>query len=294
MRLYIAGPMTGLPQFNYPAFFAAEEELLKMGHIPLNPARNDGETLNDAVASAGTPSNPTHTWEWYLRRDIPHAVSADGIVVLPGWQQSRGATLEMHIATALGMPVYILRNGKLEPRITVIGLSGYARSGKDTIGAVLTERGYIRASFADYIREALLALNPTIGGEGNLTDLIENHGWESGKVKFPEVRSLQQRMGTEVGRNMLGENIWVDLTFKNLADGAKVIVTDCRFPNEADTVKRLGGEVWRVSRPGFSAVNAHPSEVSLDDWKFDRYFENSGSVEELHAKVREALKETGF
>lgn len=294
MRLYIAGPMTGLPQFNYPAFFEAEEQLKKLGHVPLNPARNDGETLAEAVQEAGTIDKPAHSWEWYLRRDIPHAVSADGIVVLPGWQKSRGANLEMHIATALGMPVFILRDGKLEPRITVVGLSGYARSGKDTIGTVLLERGYVRASFADYIREALLALNPTVNGEGNLTELIENHGWESGKTMFPEVRQLQQRMGTEVGRNMLGENIWVDLTFKNLADGSKVVVTDCRFPNEADTVKRLGGEVWRVSRPGFTAVNAHPSETALDDWKFDRYFENNGSVDELHAKVRETLKDTHF
>lgn len=283
--------MTGLPDFNYPAFFRAEEELARLGHESSNPARNDGDTLEDAIKFSGTQENPSHEWEWYLRRDIPKVVSADALLMLPGWQDSRGANLEVHIATALGMPMYILRDGHLMPRVTVIGLSGYGQSGKDTIGNVLVNEGhYVRASFADYIREALYALNPQANQEARIQDLVNSHGWEQTKVQHPEVRGLLQRLGSEVGRNMLGENVWVDLTFRNLPDGSKVVVTDCRFPNEADTIKRLGGQMWRVRRPNYGPVNNHPSETALDDWKFDRVFENTGSMAELQERVSELIR----
>lgn len=283
MRLYIAGPMSGLPDFNYPAFFAAEAALEALGHTPLNPAKNDGQTVEEAIASSGTNENPAHPWEYYLRRDIPKVVSADALVMLPGWQKSRGANLEVHIATSLGMPLYILRDGKLEPRVRIIGLSGYARSGKDTMGEALVERGYERVSFADRIREGLYALNPIVPDGTRVVELIDSFGWEHAKTSEPEVRALLQRLGSEVGRNLLGEDVWVDLTLKHAPDGSKIVVTDCRFPNEAAAIKRLGGQMWRVSRPGTAPVNAHPSETALDDYPFDHYFENDSTIAELHA-----------
>lgn len=285
-RLYIAGPMTGLPDFNYPAFFEAEEMIRALGHTPLNPGRNDGKTVEDAVKFAGDPDNPAHPWEYYLRRDIPKVVSADGLVMLPGWQNSRGANLEVHIATSLSMPLYILRDGKLEPRITVIGLSGYAQSGKDTIGAALETRGYQRVAFADRIREGLYALDPMLKHDNTrVVELVDSYGWEHAKTSEPEVRSLLQKLGSEVGRNLLGENVWVDLTLKNAPDGAKIVVTDCRFENEAAAIKRLGGQMWRVKRPGYAPVNSHPSETALDDWNFDAWFENNSTIEDLHVNV---------
>jgi hypothetical protein len=191
----------------------------------------------------------------------------------------------MHIAQALSMPVYILDNGVLRPRITVLGLSGYARSGKDSIGQALAAHGYERASFADYIREGLYQLNPLVQGIERVAPIIDERGWEQAKVVYPEVRGLLQRLGSEVGRNILGENVWVDLTFRNLPDGSKIVVTDCRFPNEAAAIKQNGGEVWRVSRPGTEPVNMHPSETALDGWAFDRSFDNNGSLEDLHRKI---------
>lgn len=289
MRLYIAGPMTGLPNFNYPAFFAAEEQIAALGHEPLNPARTDGPTVEDAVANSGTAENPAHPWEYYLRRDIPKVTSADALVVLPGWQDSRGANLEVHIATQLGMPLYILRDGQLAPRLQVIGLSGYGRAGKDTIGQALVNRGFTRTAFADRIREGLYAMNPLLTGNERLVDVIDAQGWEATKATHPELRVLLQRLGSEVGRDLIGENLWVDMTFKNAPDGAKVVVTDCRFPNEAATVKRLGGQIWRVERPGRGPANDHPSEVALDTWAFDHVFSNDGSVDDLHHKVFNVL-----
>ncbi|MEQ7847756.1 DUF4406 domain-containing protein [Nocardioides kribbensis] len=92
MRLYIAGPMTGRPDFNFPAFFAAERDLIAAGHETSNPARNG-------------QGAPDMGWVDYMRRDIADLLTCDGIAILDGWGESRGALLEVHIADALALPV---------------------------------------------------------------------------------------------------------------------------------------------------------------------------------------------
>lgn len=90
--LYICGPMTGLPGLNFDAFFEADKKLRDAGYEVLNPADRAGRT-------AGKP------WEWYLRRCIKDVADADGLAVLPGWNRSRGAQLEHHIASSLFVPI---------------------------------------------------------------------------------------------------------------------------------------------------------------------------------------------
>jgi hypothetical protein len=92
VKVYIAGPMTGLPDYNYPAFHAAAKRLREQGHEVENPAESFG----------GDQSLP---WQRYLRSAIIQVCICDAVAVLPGWQQSKGATLETHIARSLGMPV---------------------------------------------------------------------------------------------------------------------------------------------------------------------------------------------
>ena len=89
MILYISGPMTGLPEHNYPAFHAAEARLRDAGHNVLNPARQPAQA----------------SWEDYLRRDLTQVLAAEGVALLPGWRRSRGARLEHHVAAELGMDI---------------------------------------------------------------------------------------------------------------------------------------------------------------------------------------------
>jgi len=89
--VYIAGPMTGLPDLNYPAFYAAEEALTAAGHAVLNPARN-GTIVGNA-------------WQQYMRLSIAQVLQAEAVALLPGWVNSRGARLERRIATDLGLLV---------------------------------------------------------------------------------------------------------------------------------------------------------------------------------------------
>jgi hypothetical protein len=82
--------MTGYPEHNFPAFFAAAKLWEKRGWEVVNPAELDGENTEQA-------------WRYYLKRDICLLVSCDAIALLPGWQQSKGAQLEAHIAAELGL-----------------------------------------------------------------------------------------------------------------------------------------------------------------------------------------------
>lgn len=91
MKLYVAGPMTGLPEFNRPAFFAAAEYLTTAGHDPVNPARH--------------PVVDGWTWADYMRLGLADVLTVEGVAVLPGWLGSRGAWLEVTVARGLGLPV---------------------------------------------------------------------------------------------------------------------------------------------------------------------------------------------
>ena len=86
MKIYIAGPMTGLPEFNYPAFMQAEKALVQEGFQVINPARNNGKGWND-----------------YMRQSLRQLAEADGVFFLTGWSGSKGASLEHQIAQELGL-----------------------------------------------------------------------------------------------------------------------------------------------------------------------------------------------
>lgn len=93
MKTYISGPITGLPDNNSAAFETAEAYIIHRGDEPVNPLR---------ITSNGTQ------WADYMRSDIRELVTCDGIVVLKGWQGSRGSCLEVQIARELGMAFTLL------------------------------------------------------------------------------------------------------------------------------------------------------------------------------------------
>lgn len=91
-RVYISGPMTGLPDFNYPVFDYKEERLWELGFVPVNPANNFNRDT----------TRPR--WE-YLKEDIKNLLTCDFIIFLPGFERSAGALLEALVARECNIPV---------------------------------------------------------------------------------------------------------------------------------------------------------------------------------------------
>ncbi|PRD68747.1 hypothetical protein C6P61_09605 [Malikia spinosa] len=90
-HLYLAGPMSGLPDCNYPAFHMAAAKLRELGYRVTNPAEN------------GLPRSAP--WAQHMRADIKGLLDCDGLAVLPGHEHSAGARIEIELATKLGMTV---------------------------------------------------------------------------------------------------------------------------------------------------------------------------------------------
>lgn len=97
MKVYIAGPMTGLPEFNYPAFFRAAHHLRTLGHDPINPARIEGR-------------EGCRSWLDFMRASLRDIAEADGVALLDGWHASRGAVIEQRLGHELGLDVRLLND----------------------------------------------------------------------------------------------------------------------------------------------------------------------------------------
>jgi hypothetical protein len=80
---------------------------------------------------------------------------------------------------------------------------------------------------------------------------------------------------------MFGVNFWVELTLNSIKE-ERVVISDVRFKNEADSIKSAGGQVWRINRNGIGPVTDHSSETDLDDYDFNHIIDNDFSVLDLN------------
>lgn len=176
----------------------------------------------------------------------------------------------------------------------IIGVSGYARAGKDTVADYLVEKhGFTKLSFADPIREGLYRLNPKIMLMESvyvpLAYAVDQWGWDLLKDISPDARPLMQRFGTEVAREMFGDNFWVDLAMRKAQEHEKVVIADVRYANEATAIKSHG-LLWRVDREGVGPANDHPSELAVETFVADAVLTNNGTMDDLYEQVAEAIR----
>ena len=178
------------------------------------------------------------------------------------------------------------------PRHTaVIGLMGQKQSGKDTVADFLvSNHGFMKIAFADALKDSLIALDPYLFEPGErLSVIVKQIGWDSAKVKYQEVRRLLQRLGTDVGRDILGEDVWTRIMEQKLdharANGADVVVTDVRFINEAQVILDHAGYLARIDRPGLPDDDDHRSEHEWRHIMPDFMIPNDGDLELLSQAV---------
>lgn len=201
----------------------------------------------------------------------------------------------------------------------IIGLSGYAKSGKDTVAEMIKDiqkPDWKIKKFSGKLKTiaSLLTGIPAdkfedqefkqsyLGAEWSYPVDIPNHGAEEWDMS---VREFLQRLGTDAVRDGLHTNAWVNALMADYLEEDKVeklgdyvsrvtpaskwIITDVRFPNEAHAIKDRGGVIVRIDRPGIAPVNAHPSETALDNWDFDYKIANVSDLVSLRQTVEVVL-----
>jgi hypothetical protein len=111
MRIYIAGPMRGIENYNFPAFDAAAKRLRAAGHDPVNPA-----DLDRAIGvNETTVPLPEGFLRGAMKRDLGEICDCDAIAVLPGWEKSAGTVVELALAKLLGLPILDAVTMRLHP-----------------------------------------------------------------------------------------------------------------------------------------------------------------------------------
>lgn len=175
----------------------------------------------------------------------------------------------------------------------LIGITGFAGAGKDTVGRILTESGFKRFAFADALRDEVAA---ALGaGDYPMPALLSRLAVEAfclapvdevhAKPTTIRMRALLQEWGTEF-RRAQDPDYWSRLVTEKMAGEVRACITDVRFPDEAEFVRARGGVVWRVNRPGYGP-SAHASErLSFDA---DYAIDNSGDMDHLRGEVAKAL-----
>ena len=168
----------------------------------------------------------------------------------------------------------------------VIALTGLAGSGKSTASKYLVEKhGYQLVKFAGPIKDMLRSIGLSEAQiEGDLKE--EPCAWLQGATP----RHAMQTLGTQWGRACIGPSFWIELWVRRvqliLAAGGRVVVDDCRFPNEADEVRKLGGVVWQlVGRGGIAG--SHESEAGCG--RPDVWIDNTGDIASLHCHISDVL-----
>lgn len=201
----------------------------------------------------------------------------------------------------------------------IIGLTGKARSGKDTAATAILEwcgnNGLLaeRLAFADPLKvSAARALGLSLSAEAcvEFCNSLKTSGSITITRDLDDLqaeysisgREFLQWYGTESHRDVFGSDFWVEVTEKKLAERAGteldvVVLTDCRFPNEAAMVHKHDGEVWEIDRPDnpdalAGGLEAHSSEVGLDDDDVELVIANVGDIDDLRAMIRSACEST--
>jgi len=160
-------------------------------------------------------------------------------------------------------------------------------SGKTTVANLLIEHEHV--SFAASLKRAVFNMLRELGLPGS------HYVFTDKEAIIPELgvsaRHMMQTLGTEWGRACIHPDFWVMIARAKaeriMADGRSVVVDDVRFPNEAAMIRDLGGELWRIDRPGVTYSGDHSSEGGLEDITPDRVIVNDGTITQLLEKIYE-------
>lgn len=184
-----------------------------------------------------------------------------------------------------------------EPKPRLIALGGLKGSGKTTASDhLVNNHNFIRVKMAGGIKEMLRALLVYAGvPTEDVPNYLEGRFKEqmSGVLDGNTPRHAMQSLGAEWGREQMGEDFWVNITYsritKLLSEGRSVVVDDVRYPNELEMLKELQARAVWVQRREVTVRSVHSSEVSLNRDDFDSVIYNDFSRNDLYEDIDEEL-----
>jgi hypothetical protein len=181
--------------------------------------------------------------------------------------------------------------------MSVIGIMGLKRSGKDTIANLLIKKyDFVRYSFADPLKRATK----------EIFGFTDDQLWGEEKERIDEnwgisAREVLQILGTEIlqydihkhtnNLKHIGRNIWVhrfNIWYREEIKknpNLMVVIPDVRFQHEVDIIKSIGGSMWKVVRPSLNNVDLHPSETEMEKIVPDLTIINDNTIENLYNKI---------
>lgn len=175
----------------------------------------------------------------------------------------------------------------------LIGLAGLKGAGKDTAAEWLCFHGYFeRIALADPIKDglaAMLGIDACAFSEPALKEVVIE--WLGCTP-----RHLMQTLGTEWGQRHVARDLWtriaqhkIDTNNRMGVAAVPIVVTDIRFEHEADWIRKQGGRIWHIRRD-IQAHDAHASELGIKGTQADVWIDNTGSLQQLHAQLANALR----
>ncbi|MFZ2541677.1 MAG: dATP/dGTP pyrophosphohydrolase domain-containing protein [Gallionella sp.] len=178
-RIYLSGPMSGLPGHNFPAFHAQAAQLRASGYIVVNPAETD---------------HNGKSWEDCLRTDIKELCTCDTIALMPGWERSKGANLELHVAHRVGMEVIHLP--------LAFDLVGHLRHQAEWSERTFGPGGRVQG-VCDHIRKELIEVEAEDGPLAEWVDVIIlglDGAWRSGATPEQIVAAIAAKQAKNEAR----------------------------------------------------------------------------------------------
>ena len=163
----------------------------------------------------------------------------------------------------------------------IIGLTGKARSGKDTVAEYLNNKHmFSHYWFSKPMKDACRTIFSWDDRHlyGDLKDVVD-------PVYNVSPRVALQTLGTEWGRNCINSDLWLNRAKAEIIQHENITISDCRFDNEAQTIIDLGGYVIEVSRANIKEVAAHSSEQGINPDLISFILDNNGSLVDLYRLV---------
>ena len=182
----------------------------------------------------------------------------------------------------------------------IIGLCGLKGSGKDTLGKILVEKyNFQKFSFADTLKDITSIIfnwdRKSLEGDTNKSREFretKDDWWSQQLDKDITPRKMLQFIGTDLFRNYFHQDIWVKIIERKLIDNKNknIVITDCRFMNEVEIIKKLRGSIIKINR-NITNNDNHSSENQLTNLKPDYVIDNNKDIANLYSQIKKIIEE---